>query len=226
MLRPLDQGSIDFTLRTKESDDVNPNQDSLQIINQATATLAKIGDLEVADLIIEGQEIKNNINTDLDLAVAARYFDDDNIAVGTGPLPPVVGQKTTFRIYWSLANSLNPVSDVVVSTILPAGVQWENKFLAKTGTMSYSSKDNKVSWTINNITANKNFEDINVWFDIGVIPTASQERKLIILTDQTELIATDSVNDAEIYKTGKATTSNLEDDPIGGGRGLVIDLSE
>lgn len=226
LVRPLDEGTINFTIRTKLSDNVNPDSSNLQLTSKAFATLKMIGDLEVEDLIIESEEIKNNINTDLQLKVTARYFNDDNIAVGTGPLPPVVGQKTSFRIYWALANSLNAVEDVEVSTILPKGIEWDDKFLAKAGAMSYSAKNNKVTWTINNLPANKNFEEVNVWFDVALIPTPQQERKLIILTDQTELTAIDSASSANIYKTGKATTSNLEDDPIGGGRGLVIDLSE
>lgn len=226
LVRALDEGTIDFTIRTKQSDDVDPDNDSLKLSSKIFATLKKIDDLEVEDLVIESKEIKNNINTDLELSVTARYFNDDNIAVGTGPLPPVVGQKTSFRIYWALANSLNAVEDVEVSTILPDNISWDDKFLAKAGAMSYSAKNNKVTWTINTLPANKNFEEINVWFDVAVIPTPQQERKLLILTDQTELTAVDSTSDADIYKTGKATTSNLEDDPIGGGRGLVIDLSE
>ena len=142
LVRPLDEGTIDFTIRTKLSDNIDPDSSNLQLTSKAFATLKMIGDLKVEDLIIESEEIKNNINTDLQLKVTARYFNDDNIAVGTGPLPPVVGQKTSFRIYWALANSLNAVEDVEVSTILPKGIDWDDKFLAKAGAMSYSAKNN------------------------------------------------------------------------------------
>lgn len=226
LVRPLDEGSIDFSIRIKESDDVNLNQDNLQVKSKVEASLIKIGELEVEDLTIRSNEIQNNINTDIQLKIEARYFDDDNIAVGTGPLPPVVGQKTSFRIYWYIANSLNEVADVKVTTILPDSIDWDNKFLVKTGQINYSLKNNTVTWSINRIPANKSFDDINVWFDVSVIPTKQQERKLLILTDQTELTATDEATDSEIFKTGKATTSNLQDDPIGGGRGLVIDITE
>ena len=178
------------------------------------------------ELEVSSNEIINNINTDIELRVEGRYFDDDNIAVGTGPLPPVVGEKTTFRIYWSIANSLFEVSDVKVTTRLPEGVDWADKFLVKVGEINYSSKNREISWTINRLPPNKNFDDINVWFDVFVIPTKNQVRKLLILTDQTDLTATDKSTNAQITKTGKAITSNLEDDPIGGGKGLVIDITE
>ena len=72
----------------------------------------------------------------------------------------------------------------------------------------------------------KSFDDVNVWFDVSVTPTPQQAKKLLILTDQTTLTATDKLTESEITKIGKAVTSNLEDDPIGGGRGLVIDITE
>lgn len=226
LVKPLDEGTIDFSLKVKEATSVNLNKDRLQIISQVTAKLAKIGDLAAEDLEITSDKITNNINTDIELKVEGRYFDDDNIAVGTGPLPPVVGQKTSFRIYWYLANSLHEVSDVKITTKLPVGVEWLNKYLVKAGEISYSTKDNEVAWTIKRIPPNKGFTDLNVWFDVGVTPVKQQVRKLLILTDQTSLDATDKVTNSTITKTGKAITSNLEDDPIGGGRGLVIDITE
>jgi len=226
LVRPLAEGTIDFSIQVKEAEAIDLDRDNLQVTSQASATMASIGELAVEDLKVETEKIINNINTDIQLKVEGRYFDDDNIAVGTGPLPPVVGQKTSFRIYWYLANSLHEVKDVTIKTTLPEGVEWTDKYLVKAGNISYSEKNNEVTWTINRIPPNKTFEDLNVWFDVAVTPTKQQVRKLLILTDQAELSATDEVTDSEITKTSKAVTSNLEDDPIGGGRGLVIDISE
>lgn len=226
LVRPLDEKTIDFSIMVKEADDVDLNKDNLQVKSNLTATLNKIGELKVEDLEIKGNEITNNINTDVQLKIEGRYFDDDNIAVGSGPLPPVVGEKTTFRLYWYLANSLHEITDVEVTATLPEGIVWEDKYLIKAGEIAYSLQDNTVTWSINRIPSNKGFDEINVWFDVSVTPTKQQERKLIIVTDQTRMSATDEANDSEIIKTGKAITSNLEDDPIGGGRGLVIDITE
>ena len=226
LVRPLDENTIDFTIQVKSAEDINLNEINLKVKSKATATLAKIGELEAEDMKIETEEITNNINTNIQLKVEGRYFDDDNIAVGTGPLPPVVGKTTTFRVYWSIANSLHEVTDVAVKTTLPAGVEWVNKYLVKVGNISYSARDNSITWSIDRISPNKSFDDVNVWFDVSVTPTPQQAKKLLILTDQTTLTATDKLTESEITKIGKAVTSNLEDDPIGGGRGLVIDITE
>ncbi|OGY57101.1 MAG: hypothetical protein A3H67_02040 [Candidatus Buchananbacteria bacterium RIFCSPLOWO2_02_FULL_46_11b] len=226
LVRPLAEGTIDFTVKVKEIGEVNVEKDNLQVKSQARASLAKIGEMAAADLKIVSNEILNNINTDVSLKVEGRYFDDDNIAVGSGPLPPVVGQKTSFRIYWSLSNSLHEITGVTVTTKLPAGVSWVNKYGVKAGEVAYSAKTNEIAWTINRVPPNKNFDDINVWFDLAVVPTKSQVKKLLILTDQTIFNALDKVTNSPISQTGKAVTSNLEDDQIAGGKGLVIDITE
>lgn len=226
LVRSLDEGSINFSIQVKSADDIDLEEVNLRAENKATVTLAKIGELEAEDIEIESEEITNNINTDIQLKIEGRYFDDDNIAVGTGPLPPVVGQTTTFRIFWAIANSLHEVKNVAITTTLPNSVEWDDKYLVGAGDISYSVKDNTVTWSIDRISPNKTFDEVDVWFDISVTPAKNQVKKLLILTDQTILNATDNVTDSEITKIGKAVTSNLEDDPIGGGRGIVIDITE
>jgi hypothetical protein len=42
-------------------------------------------------------EIINQINSDMGFDVEARYFDENNLPVGDGPLPPKVGEKTSLK---------------------------------------------------------------------------------------------------------------------------------
>ncbi|MBN1778724.1 MAG: hypothetical protein JW816_00675 [Candidatus Buchananbacteria bacterium] len=226
VVRPLDEGTIDFLIPLKNSSQIDVNKTSLQTVSAAKATIQKIGDIQADGLQVEGDPVSNSINTEVQLKIEGRYFDDDNIAVGNGPLPPVVGQTTNFRIYWSLANSLDPLKNVRVTTVLPDGVDWADKFLVKSGQIAYSVKDHSVTWSIDKIDPNQGFDKNNVWFDVSVTPTKDQVKKLLILTGQTSLIATDQTTNNQINRTGKGITSNLEDDPIGGGRGLVIDIAE
>ncbi len=226
LVRPLDEGTIDFTINTISSDATGSGDINLTTTSTISASMATIGELEAKNITIEANEINNNINTDVTLSVQGRYFDDNNIAVGTGPLPPRVGEETSFRIYWSVANSLHAIEDVLVSAILPSGVNWDEKTLVSAGELSFDEETNTVSWTLARVSANQTSEDVNVWFDVSVVPTKEQAKRLIILTDQTTLEATDSVTDIKITKNSRAITSNLDDDPNASGKGLVIDTSE
>ncbi|MDD2807180.1 MAG: hypothetical protein PHW95_01495 [Patescibacteria group bacterium] len=226
VVRALSEGTIDFAINVKDPDKINTNRDRLQVTSSAQADITNIADLPDQPLTVKSPEIKNNITTDLQLKVQGRYFDDDNIAVGTGPLPPVVGQTTSFRIYWSVANSLHDVTNAKVTANLPSGVMWSNKKMTSLGSVAYDASARTVTWDIGNIKANKNFSDVNAWFDVSVTPTKAQVKKILILTDQTTLTAIDSSTNSNVSKDGGSITSNLEGDTVGGGKGLVIDITE
>jgi len=226
LVRPLASGEINFTINVKNADQINQDATTLKVLSKAQASMIKIGDLDSNDYVIDSNEIESNINTDLQLQAQARYFDDDNIPVGTGPLPPVVGQQTNFRLYWSLANNLHDVSDVTVRAKLPDGVNWINKYLVKVGELKYDATTREVVWTINRLPTNKTFDDVNCWFDVGVIPQKEQLRKIIVITEQAVLTATDEATKSTITKSDQSTNSNLEDDPNASGKGLVIDITE
>lgn len=222
-LEPLSEGQIEFSLKLKDFSDINADNIDFETNSLVRARIAKVDDLE-ADLEIESNSIVNIINTELQLKVEGRYFNDDNIAVGTGPLPPVVGQTTTFRIYWAIANSLNEVSKVEVSTTLPQGVEFAEKFMVNAGKLNYSPDDKTITWQVSKISSNKTFDDVNVWFDVSVIPTTEQKGKILVLTTQTNLKAIDLKTEDEITKTASAITSNLEHDPIAKGKGIVVGI--
>ncbi|MDO8559479.1 MAG: hypothetical protein Q7S23_00370 [bacterium] len=224
-LGPLAEGTLDFSLLLVAPETLDDETQDLATVSTARAVIGAINGLP------SGQEVKsgtitNSVNTALELKAEGRYFNDDNIAVGSGPLPPVVGEKTSFRVYWSLGNSLHDVKAVTVSTVLAADVSWEGKFLATTGQLTYDAKERRVNWTVPIVTAKQTAEDVNAWFDVAVTPTQEQVGKLLLLTSETSLTANDAVTDSTVVGLKRSITSNLEDDPFGGGRGLVVEIGQ
>lgn len=222
---PLGEGTIDFSVQLRPSVQANSDAEDLATVSVARAHVGGVDGLP-ASLEVTTNPITNSVNTALELQAEGRYFDEDNLAVGSGPLPPVVGEKTTFRIYWSLKNSLHPVKLAVVTATLATDAVWENKFLSSTGQLSYDAKDRVVRWTIPQIAAQAAADDVNGWFDVAVTPKSEQAGKLLLLTSETNLTATDAVTNASVIGLKRSITSNLEDDPFGGGRGLVVELGQ
>ena len=220
ILKPLDEKTIDFSLQIKGISKIDLKKDNLKTTAHAEATITAIGDFNT-NVLVKTDPLVSDINTELEMKVEGRYFDDDNIAVGQGPLPPVVGEKTTFRIYWYLSNNLNEVSNVVFKTVLLPDSKWEDKFLSTVGALVYNPSDNSVVWKIPKISPNNNFEELNAWFDVSITPKADQAGKLILIVADSSLTAKDNVTNSAISLVGRGVTTNLEDDPIGGGRGLV-----
>ena len=224
-LGPLAEGTLDFSLQLVAPETIDDETRDLATVSTARAVIGAINGLSAEQEVSSGT-ITNSVNTALELKAEGRYFNDDNIAVGSGPLPPVVGERTSFRIYWSLGNSLHDVKEVTVSTVLAADVVWEGKFLATTGQLTYDAKERRITWTIPIITAKQTAEDVNAWFDMAVTPTQEQVGKLLLLTSETSLTANDAVTDSTVVGLKRSITSNLEDDPFGGGRGLVVEIGQ
>lgn len=219
-MQPLDEGTIDFTVKLREAKSLKGDQLTQPITSSVVGTVAGINGKPFTAQV-KGKPLVSTINTSLDMDAQVRYFDDDNIAVGSGPLPPVVGQTTSYRVYWRLSNSLNEVTDVRVSTSLSAGVSWQGKQYVSVGDLDYDAKSRTVTWTIPRIPAGKTSEDVNLWFDIAVTPTSAQANRIVLLTTETTLSAKDTKTTAPISAFTRGSTSNLDDDPFGGGRGLV-----
>ena len=224
-LAPLDEGTIDFSVQLKPVSAVSETTVTYATVSTARATARAIGGIPT-EFSIATPALSHTVNTSLELKAEGRYFNDDNLAVGAGPLPPVVGQKTAFRVYWSLSNNLHPVEQVIVTTKLSAGMSWEGKTLASTGQIVYKPDDQTVEWTMAKIPSKQSHDDINAWFDISVVPKSDQVGKLLLLTGETDLTAVDTETKSSIVDLKRSITSNLEDDPFGGGRGLVVELGE
>lgn len=220
ILKPLDEGTIDFSIQIKNISKINIQKDNLKTVASAEAIIRKIDDFET-NISVKTEPLLSNINTELEMKVEGRYFDDDNIAVGQGPLPPVVGKKTTLRMYWYLSNNLNEVSNVILKTNLSPYSKWEDKFSNTVGTLTFNQLDNSITWKIPKISPNKTFEDLNAWFDVSITPTEDQIGKLVLLVTEQSLVAKDNMTNSAISIVGRGVTTNLEDDVFGGGRGLV-----
>ncbi|PIS05146.1 MAG: hypothetical protein COT81_02725 [Candidatus Buchananbacteria bacterium CG10_big_fil_rev_8_21_14_0_10_42_9] len=222
---PLAQGGINFALRIKNFDELDRQSDELSVVSTAVANLGRIDNVE-SGVEVRSSDIKNSINTQVELRAEARYFNQDNIAVGSGPIPPVVGQKTTYRVYWLINNSFHRIQNVEVKTVLPDNVEFADKFLVSTGELVYSSTDNEVVWSIGNIPENKSFDEVNVWFDVILTPTSDQKGKIASLTNPVTLTATDAVTNSLVSTAVEAITSNLFNDPQASGKGIVIGIGE
>ncbi|MBU1164727.1 hypothetical protein KKA15_04155 [Patescibacteria group bacterium] len=222
-LEPGDSGQIELSLKLMNFDEIDEEETIFETKSLAKANITKIQEIESGFEVLSN-EILNIINTELTLNVMGRYFNDDNIAVGTGPLPLVVGQKTTLRIYWSINNSLNEVENAEVKTSLPQGVDFANKYLVNAGKLNYENTSKEVTWSLSKISSNTSFDDANIWFDVEIIPSSGQKGKIIVVTTSTQLTATDVETEDNITKTATAITSNLDDDPIANGKGIVVGI--
>lgn len=218
-LAPGAEGTINFQIKLKpfsESKDWGIND--FEIKSSASVKIGKIGG-ETKDETIASNPINLKVNSDLTFLAAARYFNDDNIAVGTGPVPPEVGKTTAYRIFWKATNSLHELENLKVSTVLPENVSWSNKSEIEAGELKFDEATREISWTLNRIPLD--IKELGVNFEITITPSEADKGKLVTLISGSTLQVTDKSTGGTISKTGGTLTTNLDGDPTSEGKGIV-----
>jgi|SRR3989339_721854 len=212
-IAPNQEGSFGFSLKVKD----------------AAAAAAAGGDLAIHTALdysidsapVSGNahalELINQLNTDATFNAQLRYFDISNASVGAGPLPPKVGEKTTYQVYWSAAAGMHDLKNLTVSATLPDGVKWENVSVAGVGAVSYDSGNKTVTWMAPVVGSLD--QPALLRFAVSLIPAAGDRGKIITVLNQTDFSATDAATGGVITAAVKPKTTNLEDDSAGHGQG-------
>jgi uncharacterized repeat protein (TIGR01451 family) len=216
------KGEIDFSVNVmpfKESD-LGKNFAIKSYAQYALGGLNSLGGASSSTVAtssgIDNQSntINSTINSDLGFKEQVRYFDENNMPVGAGPLPPAVGQTTTFKVYWNLTNNLHDLNDAVVQTVLPDGVQWSAGNRTSVGTLTYNDTAKTVTWQIGRLPITV-FE-ASAEFNIGLTPTDAQRNKIVVLVSGSKVTATDTNTGSSLEKDSVPKTTKLEDDSIAG----------
>ncbi len=211
-LAPGNEGTIDFSIKVKPAGEIDPTK-NYQIksyarfqIGASTSTDATSTE-ETSD---RSNAITNKINSDLSLKEEIRYFNDDNIAVGSGPLPPKVGEATSYRVYWHLSNNLNELNDLKITTKLPPYVKWDGRNRSDVGSVSYDQATGNITWQIGRLPISVYKAEAE--FSITIAPSDEDKNKMLVLLPGSTIEAIDTTTQTRINKTTKAKTTKLEDD--------------
>ena len=208
------EGVIDFSLKLKAAAAVDLSK-SYQVKSYVRySVLGKSASGEN-----QSNSIVNKINSDLNLVEQLRYFSDDNLAVGFGPLPPRVAQTTSLKVYWTINNNLHELNDLKISVTLPVNIRWGGKNRSSIGEVSYLSAANQVVWQIGRLPVTVYKADAE--FNLDLTPAEADRNTIMIILPGTKIAAQDSETDMPINKTLKAKTSKLEDDNMASGDGVV-----
>jgi uncharacterized repeat protein (TIGR01451 family) len=216
------QGTIDFTINVlpfKESD-LGKNFVVTSYSQYAVGGLDRIGQVgstTASSTLSDNFDNRSNtiesiINSDLNFKEQVRYFDENNLPVGNGPLPPVVGERSSFKVYWDLTNNLHDLSDVQVQTVLPIGIDWDSHNRTSVGTLSYEESSRTVTWQIGRLPITVFRADAE--FNIGLTPKEESRNKIVVLLNGSKINALDVKTNSALERKTIAKTTKLDDDEI------------
>lgn len=104
-------------------------------------------------------------------ATEAHYFTGAGIQLGYGPLPPVVGERTVYRVFWYI-RSTRPTAGLTVTATLPDGVSWNaHQSVTRGQAMTYTGASRSVQWNVGAI--DQADETVSGSFEVALVPTSA-----------------------------------------------------
>lgn len=207
-IRPGQKGKIDFNIKLKEFDQnfLGKNLDVIAYTQYSVAGQKITANENMSNKII------NPINSDLHLKEELLYFNKDNYPVGSGPLPPEVGQSTEFRVYWQLENNLHELREVKAVFDLPKNISFIGKVETDVGRIYFSEETKQVIWEIGLLPTSKYLSQAA--FSLSVNPGEDDRNKILVLSSGTKVSAIDTETNGILERKTSTKTSRLEDDEI------------
>lgn len=217
-IKPGEEGLIDIDLPILTAPIAD--QKEYSITSWIESTIETV-DGEKVGRTAKSQPIVAKIGSDVTVVEDARYFNADGVPVGSGPLPPKVGESTTYRVFWNITNSLHELADLRLAVPLPDGVVWNGVSNVDAGSLRYDGAASKMIWTLNRLPTNITKLGIN--FDLAITPTPEQAGKLPTLVDALIFEATDRATGETIILSAPPLTTALENDLVAAGKGRVTE---
>ena len=156
------------------------------------------------------------------LDVEPRYFTEEGAPIGTGPLPPVVGKTTSYRVFWRISKQFHTLGGVRVYGVLPKIAAFAGKAEADAGTIAYDEPTRTVTWSLDEMP--EPTKDLEGWFDVQLTPNALDAGRFASVLGETHLDAQDRTLGEAVSVVKPSVTTDLESDEGARGKGVVKEI--
>lgn len=162
----------------------------------------------------ESDAVTLPMTTPVALSVFSRYYTEGGDQLGRGSLPPIVGEATTYWIFWNLTGTVNEITRVHIEAALPSNVTLTGRSSVSTGT-ALTLDDGSAVWDIDSLPATLSTGKIvGAAFEVKLTPTADQIGTTPMLINTTRLTATDGFTKSLVAGSAKAVTTQTWNDAI------------
>ena len=206
-LAPTDEGMVDFWIKVK--DDLGSAK------NPSLRNKVFISQIE--------QEFVTKVSSKMELVQKGYY--QDEVFGNSGPVPPVVGEPTTYTVMWYVKNYYSDVRDVKVKAVLPEGVELTGKIFPEDASskFAFDSQSREIVWQVGDIVKGEGVlaSGRNIAFQVSFTPAESQRGKTPNLINEVVITGEDSWTDNILQSTTPPLDTNVPDDTVSGGKGVV-----
>jgi len=222
-LAPGKSGEATFRIRVSDPLSVNLTAKNFFIKAIASLETTNVPKELGLDKLVVSRDLLTKISTNLNFEQTAYYSDPAAGFSNTGPVPPMIGQQTTYTIHWTLDDTSNDVVNAKVTGFLPPGVTWTGNTLVNANQLAvaYDPGTGKVTWNVTVIPAGTGFvlPKYQAIFQVAITPSSAQQGSSVELIRQSEVEGQDGFTKEKIERfTFPLTTDNIVDQK---GKGAV-----
>ncbi len=181
--------------------------------------LTVIAHVERSSGTVRSKTIPIIISASTDFNAWLRYFDADGVVIGSGPLPPVSSEKTTYQLVFEIGNSIHPLQDIRVESTLAPAAAFEGGTSSDSGSIFYDADTRKIIWDMNDLAEHAG--NIQATVFISITPDAQDIGNFVQLLSAPTLIATDAETSDFIQESESKLTTELVDDSFNTASGVV-----
>lgn len=190
-----EEGKVEFWVRLKSEDEIKSGK-NLIVSNE---------------IIFLGQtkkEFLTKVNSKL--LLSQKGYIGDEIFNSPGPLPPRVGEKSYFTIFWEVENFYNLVGNAKVKAIFAPSVELTGKISPQETTFTFDSVSRELIWQIDELEPGK-----KVQFAFQIALTLQEEEKEpTLLISQARVSAEDKWTNQILSFTSPGLSTILTELPM------------
>jgi hypothetical protein len=140
----------------------------------------------------------------------------------TGPIPPKVGQATTYTIVWTLSNTANGISGAQINSALPLWATFVGPISPSEEDLTYNPSTRAIIWNANRIPKGAGITGVarSVSFQVSFTPSLSQVGTLPYIINDAVLTGHDDFAKVDVRVNKAGLTTKLDDgsaSPVNGG---------
>ncbi|MCA9364546.1 MAG: hypothetical protein KC736_01505 [Candidatus Moranbacteria bacterium] len=211
---PGQSGSIAFVVPVLRDSYVRQSTDrNFSITSVASIDSPTIDTPLDRNKVIASDLVSMKLNTVLGLDAYLVYHDEQS--PNTGPLPPVVGQETTYTLRLSLSNASNDVRDSRVSILLPANVSFVGGVRPEDESVRFNDRTNEIVWDTGRLSAGLGYvsESRDVSMTLVFRPSPENVGEPAILVRSVTVSAVDLFTQENVSSVVEDRTTVLSRDP-------------
>lgn len=123
----------------------------------------------------------------------------------SGPLPPVVGQETTYAITLGVEAGLNGASDITLSTSFPQVTEWLDKTTGD-GNVEFNPITKRMRWSVGDIAGG---DTKQLRFEVKIKPSITNVGNKVLLMERQTIEAEDVFTDFKLSVQGSQIFNTL-----------------